>query len=340
MAFPDETTVEYNRFETSPPTFADLDGDSIADVVVVAEATVTFNATYIDLRATQLQAYYFMPAAQRGMRIPSVSQRSNVPLCLRNGACTGSATRGVAVADLDFDGVPELIFPGGDGFLYCTNNKGTVLWAVDVAQSAPNTDVTEPVVADLDGDGALEVIVASQTPLTGSIPWFFVINAAGSVLYQAQMSGSTGGNGIGAGGVSVIDRLGNGKLTILVSTFGGTLVYSVNTTGVSKCAQWPVQRGGTFRRGQRDYEVRRAHGMITNARSFEAQVFWPNSCPYASAALTPPANITGYTQVEIDLRLLKGVAPRRRAARRCGSLFHGLWHGSGSELHHQLQSGR
>lgn len=101
--------------------------------------------------------------------------------------------------------------------------------------------------------------MASQVPWNSSqLPWFIVMNAAGAVLFKEQMTGAANGNGIGAGGVSVADLRGDGRLSVLVSTFGGTLVYNVNTVTPSQCAPWPVQRGGALKRGQRDYEVRNA----------------------------------------------------------------------------------
>lgn len=274
--------MEYNRFEIAPPTFVDVNGDSSPEILFVAEADVDDPITSIAYKACQLQAFSFMPVLQRGTRLASFGMRSTNPIACARGTACGLGTPGVAVADLDLDGTNELIFSACDGTLYCTDLTGAVRWSVDVAKGLASVAIPEPVVADLDGDGSPEVIVASSIPAGGaSNPWFMVINAVGTVIFQAQLSGAGSGNGIGAGGLSVVDRLGNGQLSVLVSTFGGTIVYDVASATPSSCAHWPVQRGGAFRRGQRDYEV--PHRIATQHHSSH-----PRRPSFRTRVPTPP----------------------------------------------------
>ncbi len=63
----------------------------------------------------------------------------------------GSSRRGVIAADINGDGIKELIFASSDGKIHAVSGKdGHQVWAV--------TASGQPIVADVDGDGFLEVI--------------------------------------------------------------------------------------------------------------------------------------------------------------------------------------
>jgi hypothetical protein len=76
------------------------------------------------------------------------------------------------VADLDKDGKQEIVVGGTDGRLYAIRPDGTLLWSFDTA-AAINPLVTHqgkslidsaPAIADLDGDGWLEIVVGVGAP--------------------------------------------------------------------------------------------------------------------------------------------------------------------------------
>ena len=96
------------------------------------------------------------------LHVPTVrlSALAQVLLCVRGSRLTAALPAAVVPVDLNFDGQPEWLVPGGDGRLYCLE-PGTPIteyWpSVDVAHGQPLVQVGEPVVADLDGDGAPEV---------------------------------------------------------------------------------------------------------------------------------------------------------------------------------------
>jgi len=60
-------------------------------------------------------------------------------------------TGDVVAADIDGDGIMELLFAGRDGKIHAVNGKdGHEVWAVEGSG--------QPVVADADGDGLVEVL--------------------------------------------------------------------------------------------------------------------------------------------------------------------------------------
>jgi hypothetical protein len=81
-----------------------------------------------------------------------------------SGAHQGYA--GVATGDLDKDGVREVVFATHQGVVVARDHRsGAVRWATDIAaalQVVPGAVAMSPTLADLDGDGKLEVLVAMQ----------------------------------------------------------------------------------------------------------------------------------------------------------------------------------
>lgn len=63
-------------------------------------------------------------------------------------------TRGVALADVNNDGIDEILF-GADSVLYCLNSDGSILWSVNT----PGTIILVPTVGDMDNDGAPEIAI-------------------------------------------------------------------------------------------------------------------------------------------------------------------------------------
>ncbi len=69
-----------------------------------------------------------------------------------------------AIADMDEDGIGEIIVCSPNDSIYCLNGNGTRVsgWPLKVADSGANI-TSSPAVGDIDGDGHLEVIVQSSS---------------------------------------------------------------------------------------------------------------------------------------------------------------------------------
>ena len=125
---------------------------------------------------------------------------------------TGYVDASPAVADLDGDGVKDLIFATISGRVIALNSLGLRIWYHDTEERI----TTPPLVADLDKDGIKEVIVYSNS---GKISCLNGIN--GNLNWEYSMPGE-----IIWGGTSLLAAtiIGNEDLEIVASDTDGNLV--------------------------------------------------------------------------------------------------------------------
>jgi hypothetical protein len=69
-------------------------------------------------------------------------------------------TGGVALGDIDADGIPDICTVGWDDLLVCGHGDGTLLWASGFSRSGNSFDA--PAIADMDGDGLGEVLAQGR----------------------------------------------------------------------------------------------------------------------------------------------------------------------------------
>lgn len=99
---------------------------------------------------------------------------------VRSTGLDNNGTSATGIFDLDGDSVPELLV-AGNTHLYCYDAAGTIRWMFTPASNYFPA-VSSPVAADIDNDGAVEVVVA--TPLA-----VYALSADGDSLWRRTLGG-------------------------------------------------------------------------------------------------------------------------------------------------------
>ena len=116
------------------------------------------------------------------------------------------------ISDLDKIGGKEVIVSSGDGMVRCLNGAtGELIWST---QTSGGGWTDYPSVADLDGDGQLEVISISD--------YVTVLNNSGSKIWEKRVNALTL--------PAIADVNVDGKLEIVLNTYGQGLQSLVQVT--------------------------------------------------------------------------------------------------------------
>jgi hypothetical protein len=208
----------------SSPGLVDLDGDRRLEIVAPFYATFVFDA--------------------------------NGRLLGKGTATSGRVYAPGVVADLDRDGMPEIVVGGNDGTVAAYNLLGGRVqlkpgWPASTCSGGQCPETRGMAAADLDGDGRIEVVATTtNTSPTGS--QVFVFNATGepangwpryNTTSDATFNG-VGNHGYGAYGENVgIGNLDNDPQPEIVVTFDNHQINVFNHDGTSVLASpWYTNR--------------------------------------------------------------------------------------------------
>ncbi len=197
-----------NRFN-APPTLVDLDGDGDLEIVAGNDSGL-LHVLHHD--GTEMTSY-------------------DVGDDIRGG---------ISVADLNDDGSYELLFTGYDDMIHVWNPMDGVEldgWPVDMDYNS----LTEPVTADLDNDGDLEVVAAMKSGMV----YIFHHDATLFNNFPTNLSGNIESS------PAIGDLDGDGDYEIAFGTTSGLQVFDIKTDKGNRHS-WKLHRGNLERSGLYD----------------------------------------------------------------------------------------
>ena len=120
------------------PVVGDVDQDGTPEIVFTSYTSDTYSSagalTILDGRSGQEEGSF-----------------------LHFGGHPPNGSGGVALGDLDADGVPEIVLVGSEGIVLAAHADGSLVWASEA--TGHHSVYSYPVIADLDADGTAEVVV-------------------------------------------------------------------------------------------------------------------------------------------------------------------------------------
>jgi hypothetical protein len=242
------------NFANSPPTIADLNGDGVNEIVVVGNVYNCGTDPYSSL--------YYMPFVFKADRtrwsgngfdwsaIPTPGSGS-APLS-EDYNVIESAEPNPVVADLDGDGMKEILFPSYDGKLhaYWLDKTEHGNWPYKVPGDGIRF-ASEPVIADLDNDGRAEVLFTSwPQKVAGRVGQLHILDSNGSPLHVIDLPSPLSGSSNGAlAAPTLADIDGDGELELVTNTVAsGVVAYDLPGTRQARIL-WGTGRGNLQRTG-------------------------------------------------------------------------------------------
>ncbi|NWG21749.1 MAG: VCBS repeat-containing protein [Chloroflexi bacterium] len=243
----------------SAPVIADMDGNGALEVIAVGNVYNCGTSPYSSLR--QLP-FIFHPDRSRWAAgsfdwtaIPPLSS-TGAPLS-EDYNVIQSALPNPVVADLDGDGVREILYASYDGTLHAfwmdKTQRGS--WPLDVTALAGEWSfASEPVVVDVDNDGKAEVILGTW-PRNGGrrVGRIIVADWQGNVLQQFALPAPRSSDANAWNGALAAPTLANidtdADLELVVGTVGsGMVAYDLPGTANARVL-WGTGRGSFLRTG-------------------------------------------------------------------------------------------
>ena len=243
------------NFADAPPAIGDLDGDGSNEIVIVG--------SFYDCRTANYQQLFQLPIilnADRTRWAPGggfdwtalpVPDASAAPLSIDYNVIE-SAEANPVLADLDGDGVKEILYASYDGRVHAfwmSDETEHGAWPFDVnLGSTAMRFASEPVVADLDGDGQAEVVFNTWTAKGSNQGGdLFVVDAAGVEVSHVALPRSSQ-NWDGALGAPTLANLDDDPdVEVAVGTTNSGLVaYEIPGSRADRL-RWPTGRGNLLR---------------------------------------------------------------------------------------------
>lgn len=254
--WPVETFVDPNQGGESPfleftrnaPAMGDLDGDGQVEAVIAGKVRGWLADGRPEINSGVL---VFKPDGQRapGWAVAKLGDRS--PLYDNN-----SPSQGPALADINRDGKVEIIVALSDGKIRAYRSNGDLLWKYDFA-AGRKLFASEPVVADINGDGDLDIVFGTYSPdgSAGDAVGLLALNSKGYLDpgFPLKLTAETSSvkKGIRAA-PTISDFDGDCNIEILAGSWSGTLyAWDLSAPYNASLTPWPtgrhdIRRSGSF----------------------------------------------------------------------------------------------
>ncbi len=243
------------NFAHSPATIADLNGDNVPEILVVGNVHNCGTSPY-----TNLYHGPFVFNPDRSRFNTGVFNWETMPVDVGAPVCENyniieSCMPNPVAADIDGDGVKEILFASNDGRMHCfwLDKTEHYQWPFPVYSASEGIYrfASEPAVVDIDNDGYAEIIFCSWTQkgsnMTGDL---FILDYTGNLLFKFPLPGAYSGDWNGAlAAPTVADIDVDPDLEIVMNTaHSGVVAYDLPDTSCSRIL-WGTGRGNFQRTG-------------------------------------------------------------------------------------------
>ncbi len=244
------------NFAAASPSIADLDKDGTLEIVLTGNVHNCETDPYTDLYTVPLifnaDRSRFARGAFDWTVLPAPPSPGAWAPLEQDWEIIENCQPNPTLADLDRDGFLEIIYPAYDGFVHAFRLDGAEFGSWPFPVTIPGEGfyrfAGEVVVADLEGDGPIEVIFGSWTQKSsGAAGRLHVLSAEGELLHQVDLPQDPGEwNGI-LGAPTLADIDGDSGLELVAGT-AATGVIAYDLPGAQgNDAPWPTGRAN-FRR--------------------------------------------------------------------------------------------
>ena len=259
------------NFAHSPAAIADVNGDGINEVIATGnmyECISGYPSRYIALYLLNADRSRFNSGGYDWRTIPT---DTGAPL-IEDYHVIENVHPNPAVADLDGDGLMEVVFPSYDGRMHAfwLDKTEHGAWPYAVYQGGPYRFASEAAIADLNNDGSAEVIFASWTQKgSGQTGKLHILDSLGHVVHEVDLPapyGSATWNGaLAAPTLANIDD--DPDLEVVLNTaHSGLVAYDLPGTADARVlwgtGRGNVQRTGSLLHGSLDRSTASAHPLL------------------------------------------------------------------------------
>jgi hypothetical protein len=243
------------NFADAAPAIGDLDGNGSNEIVIVG--------SFYDCRTVGYDQLFQVPIilnADRTRWAPGggfdwtalpVPDANAAPLAIDYNVIE-SAEANPVLADLDGDGVKEILYASYDGRVHAfwvADKTEHGAWPFDVnLGSTALRFASEPVVADLDGDGQAEVVFTTWTAKGSNQGGdLFVVSATGAELSRVALPRSSQDWDGALGAPTLANLDGDPDVEVAIGTaHSGLVAYEIPGSRADRLL-WPTGRGNLLR---------------------------------------------------------------------------------------------